>query len=88
MHPLISNVSAVLLQHGFTASEPRPHAIAGFQVLNDRNGDISVVHMNSKDSPEATLRRLEAYRDALEPHWHVMLDVDNSYLLITAWRPA
>jgi len=87
MHPFISNVSNVLMKHGFTASQPLPNQAAGFQVYNDMNGDILVAHTNSKADPEMTLQQLEAYRSALEEHWSVLLDENDQVLLVTAQPP-
>ena len=83
MHPFISNVSNVLTKHGFTASQPLPNQVAGFQVYNDMNGDILVTHTNSKAALEATMQQLIAYRDVLEEHWNVLLDEDDYCLLVT-----
>ena len=84
MHPFISNVSNVLTNHGFTASQPLPKQIAGFQVYNDMNGDILVTHTNCKADSEITLQQLEAYRSVLEEHWNVLIDEDEHVLLVTA----
>ena len=84
MHPFISNVSNVLTKHGFTASQPLPNHVAGFQVYNDMNGNILVTLTNSKADPDITMKQLEAYRIVLEEHWNVMLDEDDYCLLVTA----
>ena len=84
MHPFISNVSNVLIKHGFSASQPLPNQVVGFQVYNDMNGDILVTHTSSKADPEINLQQLEAYRCVLEEHWNVLLDEEDRCLLVTA----